>query len=100
MQRVHKNPANKTRESVSYNSHTLFLPRLPLSMPSFPIIPSPSAISFSQFQTENNVVGKEATSLIVLTKTAQLMLLGTLSFLILLSLSHTRVFNHLLTAEQ
>uniref|UniRef100_A0A7N2MYY8 Uncharacterized protein n=1 Tax=Quercus lobata TaxID=97700 RepID=A0A7N2MYY8_QUELO len=39
--------------------HTLFLP---LSMPSFPIIPSASAISFSQFQTKNNAVGKEATN--------------------------------------
>ena len=39
--------------------HTLFLP---LSMPSFPIIPSASAISFSQFQTKNNAVGKEVTS--------------------------------------
>nr|POE51358.1 hypothetical protein CFP56_74993 [Quercus suber]POE88980.1 hypothetical protein CFP56_39820 [Quercus suber] len=46
--------------------HTLFLP---LAMPSFPIIPSASAISFSQFQTKNNVVGKEAT------KTAQLVLI-------------------------
>ena len=66
MQRVHKNPAKKKKkkkgEFDSYNSHTLFLPRLPLSMPSFPTIPSPLAISFSQFQTENNVVGKEATN--------------------------------------
>ena len=39
--------------------HSLFLP---LSMPSFPIIPSASAISFSQFQTKNNAIGKEATN--------------------------------------
>ena len=40
--------------------HTLFSP---LSAMAFPIIPSASAsaISFSQFQTKNNAVGKEAT---------------------------------------
>ena len=46
------------------------------------------------------LVKKQQISLIILTKTTQLMLLGTLSFLILLSLSHTGVFNTLLTAEQ
>ena len=38
--------------------HTLFSP---LSAMAFPIIPSASAISFSQFQTKNNNAGKEAT---------------------------------------
>ena len=56
-------PKPKPKETMlgtgfELKQHSLFLP---LSMPSFPIIPSASAISFSQFQTKNNAVGKEAT---------------------------------------